>query len=78
MTYIPGVDYFLRWLPFPPDNGTDGGMVMPNDDGTYSVYMDTALLFNKKKARKTWKHEEDHIQNGDLDSGKPIEDVEGI
>ena len=78
MTYIPGADYFLRWLPFPKGNGTDGGMVMLNDDGTYSVYMDTALLALPAKAKETWKHEEDHIQNGDLYNGKPISEIEDI
>lgn len=78
MTYIPGVDYFLRWVPFPEDNGTEGGAVTPNDDGTYSVYLDESLLFNMNKARRTWRHEEDHILNGDFDNGKPISEIENI
>lgn len=78
MTYIPGVDYFLRWVPFPEDNGTEGGAVTPNDDGTYSVYLDESLLSNLNKARRTWRHEEDHILNGDFDNGKPISEIENI
>ena len=78
MTYIPGADYFLRWVPFPANNGTDGGAVTPNDDGTYSVYLDEALLFNMNKAKRTWRHEEDHILNGDFDNGKPISEIEDI
>lgn len=78
MNLIPGADYFLRWIPFPPNNGTDGGMVMPNDDGTYSVYMDIRLLDQNIKAKKTWRHEERHILDGDFDDEKPIAEIEDI
>ena len=78
MTFIPGADYFLRYVRFPPNNGTHGGMVMPNDDGTYSVYMDIRLLDQRAKAKKTWRHEERHILNGDFDNGKPITEIEDI
>lgn len=78
MTYIPGADYFIRWVPFPPDNGTDGGMVLPNDDGTFSIYLDIRLLCNANKAKKTYRHEVNHILNDDFYNGRPIRDVENI
>lgn len=78
MTYIPGVDYFLYYVDFPPDNGTDGGATTENPDGTFTVYLDNSLLWNRRKARKTWKHEERHIQRDDFHNGKPIRDIENI
>lgn len=78
MTYIPGADYFVFWVPFPEDNGTDGGAVTPNDDGTFSILMDEKLLFQMKKAKKTYRHEVDHIEDDDFYNGKPIHDIEAI
>lgn len=78
MTYIPGADYFVYWIPFPPDNGTDGGMVMLNADGTYSIYMDERLLLEEQKAKKTYHHEVRHIENDDFYNDKPISDIEDI
>ncbi len=78
MTYIPGADYFVYWVPFPVDNGTDGGAVTLNEDGTYSILMDERLLFNRKKAKKTFRHEVEHIENEDFFNGKPIADIENI
>lgn len=55
MTLIPDADYCVRFVPFPHDNGTGGGMVMPNaeDDG-YSIYLDAQLLSNMDKAKKVF------------------------
>lgn len=78
MTYIPGADYFVIWVPFPKNNGTEGGMVMPNDDGTFNIYLDTNLLGQRRKAKKTFRHEEKHIQDDDFYNGKPIKDIEDI
>lgn len=78
MTYIPGADYFVYWVPFPEDNGTDGGCVTPNDDGTFSILMDSRLLTHMKKAKKAYRHEVDHIENEDFYNGKPIKDIEKI
>lgn len=78
MTYIPGADYFVYWVPFPPDNGTDGGLVTPNDDGTFSILLDERLLCQDAKARKTYRHEEKHILDDDFYNGKPIRDIENI
>ena len=78
MTYIPGADYFVFWVPFPEDNGTDGGAVTPNDDGTYSILMDEKLLCQMRKAKKTYRHEVDHIEGDDFYNGRPIHDIEKI
>lgn len=78
MTYLPGVDYFVYWVPFPENNGTDGGCVLPNDDGTFSILMDERLLSAERKAKKTYKHEEKHILGDDFYNGKPIQEIEDI
>lgn len=78
MSYIPGVDYFVYWVPFPEDNGTDGGAVTPNDDGTFSILMDKKLLCQMRKAKKTYRHEVDHIEHDDFYNGRPIKDIEKI
>lgn len=78
MTYIPGADYFVFWVPFPEDNGTDGGAVTPNDDGTFSILLDEKLLSHSAKAKNTYLHEERHILNDDFYNGKPISEIEDI
>lgn len=78
MKYIPGFDYFVYWVPFPANNGTEGGAVTLNDDGTYSILMDEKLLWNMRKAHKTYKHEVNHIEDEDFFNGKPISDIENI
>ena len=78
MTYIPGADYFVYWVPFPEDNGTEGGCVKLNDDGTFSIFLDEKLLHQMQKAKKTYRHEEKHIQDDDFYNGKPIKDIENI
>lgn len=78
MTILPGVDYFVRWVRFPPNNGTEGGMVMPNDDGTFSILLDEKLLRNMQKAKRTYRHEVSHIECDDFYNGKPIADIEKI
>ena len=78
MRLIPGVDYRVFWVSFPPDSGTDGGCVILNDDGTYSILMDKRLLCNEQKAKKTFRHEVRHIERDDLYNGKPIKDIENI
>lgn len=78
MTYIPGADYFVFWVPFPDENGTDGGAVVTNDDGTFSILMDEKLLTQEAKARKTFRHEENHILDDDFYNGKPITEIERI
>lgn len=78
MRYVAGADYFVHWVPFPEDNGTDGGAVTPNDDGTFSILMDERLLWDMNKAKKTYDHEVDHIVGEDFYNGKPISEIENI
>lgn len=78
MRLIPGVDYRVFWVQFPPNNGTDGGCVLLNDDGTYSILMDKRLLCDSNKAKKTFRHEVRHIEENDFNNGKPIRDIEDI
>ena len=78
MRLIPGVDYRVFWVAFPPDSGTDGGCVILNEDGTYSILMDKRLLCNARKAKKTYCHEINHILNDDFYNGRPIRDIEDI
>ena len=78
MTIIPGVDYHVFWVPFPPNNGTDGGAVMPNDeDDGYSIYLDVNLM-GTEKIKKAYRHEVGHIENDDFYNDKPIKDIEDI
>ena len=49
---------------------------MPNDDGTYSIYLNARL--DELRQRKACSHELDHIVNGDFYSDRPIEEVEDI
>lgn len=78
MTYLAGADYFVYWVPFPEDNGTDGGAVTPNDDGTFSILLDRKLLSQMRRAKKTYRHEVDHIEGDDFYNGRPIKDIEKI
>lgn len=74
MTYIDGADYFVRVVPFPVD--CVGGMVTPNDDGTYSVYINENV--DPYRQKEAYKHEVGHIVNGDFYNDKPIEEIEDI
>lgn len=77
MTYIPGADYFVYYVKFPPDNGTDGGFVMPNDDGTFSIYLDERFI-GQPILVSTYDHEVEHITGDDFYNGKPITEIELI
>lgn len=78
MKYVAGADYYVHWVEFPEDNGTDGGAVVPNDDGTFSILMDVKLLRNAKKAYTTYRHEVCHIEGEDFYNLKPISEIEKI
>lgn len=72
--YIEGADYFVRVVPFPVDRV--GGMVMPNDDGTYSIYVNDNLdIYRRRKAAR---HELDHIERNDFYNDKAIGEIEDI
>lgn len=65
--------YFVRLVPFPVPNG---GMVIPNDDDTYSVYINKNLP--PEKQREALRHELRHINENDFQSDKAIQDIELI
>lgn len=74
MTLIEGRDYTVRVIQFPVN--TVGGMVIPNDDGSFSVYINANLSLQRQK--EALKHELDHINDGDFYNGKSIEEIENI
>ena len=51
---------------------------MVNDDGTFSILMDEKLLTQEARARKTFRHEENHILDDDFYNGRPITEIERI
>ena len=71
MTYLPERDYFVRLVPLPEEVG---GVVAPNEDGTYSIYINAG--HSPERQRKSYRHEVRHITDGDFYSDSPIEDVE--
>ena len=71
---LDGSDFFVRLIDFP--TCTAGGMVLPNDDGTYSVYLNARTSFDQQ--RRAYRHEVDHIDSNDLYNGKSIKEVEGF
>lgn len=66
-------DYFIRIVPFPV---SCGGMVMPNDDGTYSIYLNANV--DDCRRRRALIHELEHIKHGDLSNDVPIESCERL
>lgn len=71
---IEGSDYHVRVVPFPVNSV--GGMVTPNEDGSFSVYINANLSLQRQK--EALKHELDHINDGDFYNGKSIGEIENI
>lgn len=69
---IEGADYFVRLVPFPP--GSIDGMVTPNDDGTYSIYIDSNV--NTQRQKKALDHELNHIMMGHFSEDIPVDVIE--
>lgn len=69
---IEGADVFVRVVDLPLGIG---GMVTPNDDGTFSVYLNARN--SRAKQEKSYRHELGHIERDDLYNGRPIEEQEG-
>lgn len=74
MNLIEGSDYHVRVIPFPCP--TVGGMVTPNDDGSFSVYINANL--SQERQKKALRHELEHIEDEDFHNGRPIDEVEDI
>lgn len=63
---IEGVDYFLRFVQFP--NRANRGAVIPNDDGTYDIYINTRYYPEREWVRRVVDHEINHIVLGHFDA----------
>ena len=64
-------DLVVLFLPLPKD--TDGAITI-NEDGTYTAVIADGLCPEKKL--KAYRHALNHIENGDLDDGKIVQDIE--
>lgn len=71
MILIPD-DFFVRVLDFP--DATVGGALVPNDDGTFSVYLNARRSWEEQ--REAYKHEVGHAIDDDFNNGRPISEVE--
>ena len=69
---IEGSDYFIYLVDFP--DCRVGGMVTPNDDGTFSVYLNTRL--SRCQQLTSAAHECRHIAHDDFYRDAAIEDIE--
>ena len=74
MNLIEGRDYTVRVVPFPVYNV--GGVVTPNDDGSFSVYINANL--SQQRQKEALDHELEHIEGDDFYNGNPREEVEDI
>ena len=52
------------------------GMVSPNPDGTYNIYLDKNT--DRRKQLKSLRYEIDHIINDDFYSNESIAKIEGV
>ena len=63
--------YFVRLLPLP---SSVEGVVLPNDDGTYDIYINANLPAERQEA--VLRHELAHIKKDHLYSEDPIRIIE--
>lgn len=72
---IEGVDYFVRFVRFP--NRANRGAVIPNDDGTYDIYVNMNIYADETRVRRVVDHEIRHIILGHFDVlDRGIEELE--
>lgn len=62
---------FIRTIPLPY---TVHGLVTPNDDGTYNIYLNEHLP--EEARRRYLSHELAHISRGHLYDDRPVEELE--
>ena len=65
-------DVFVRLVDFP--TCACGGFVTPNDDGTYSVYLNARL--SNEQNKESYLHELKHIKRNDLHSSEAVQAIE--
>ena len=70
---MENADYFVRVVDFPVGVQSNG-MVLLNDDGTYSVYINARASASAQK--KAMRHEKSHIAKDDMHGDKDIKDCE--
>jgi len=70
---IDGADFFVRVVDLPFGVG---GCVTPNDDGTFSVYINAR--YDRRKQQESYNHELRHIERNDFYNGLPIEQIEDL
>lgn len=58
MRYIEGIDYWVRYVPFP--NMASESVVASNGDGTFTVYINTR--FPEERQRDRLRHELRHLE----------------
>ena len=63
-------DFFVRLVKL----GKARGAVIPNDDGTYSMYLNVDDPLDVQT--EAYWHEYKHLACCDFDNGRPIEDIE--
>lgn len=68
---IEGVDYYVRIVDLPIGIG---GMVTPNEDGTYSVYINARL--SRQQNINSLEHERNHMAHDDFSRDLPVETLE--
>lgn len=64
-------DYYVRYIALPH---SVEGVTVPNDDGTYSVYINSDIPAERQQAALA--HEIEHIKHDHLYSCKPLSVVE--
>jgi hypothetical protein len=70
---IENADYFVRVIQFP--KGVNRvGIVLLNEDGTYSVYLNSRA--SEAQKRKAMRHEMRHMANDDMFGDKDILQIE--
>lgn len=73
---IDAGDFCVREIPFPLGAGSTNGMVLPNDDGTFTILVNSRAT-HEQRIRAFW-HEIDHIKQNDFYNGKGISEIENI
>lgn len=68
---LDGADYVVRFVDLPP---SIGGVITPNDDGTFSIYINARHSVDRQLA--AFKHEVNHIAQNDFYNGKSIQEIE--
>ena len=71
MTIIEGADYFVYLIPLP---GSVGGILTPNNDNTYSMYLNEKHIGEQRL--DDYIHEFRHILFDDLYSEESVAEIE--